>query len=86
VKSVDGPVIAAGGIDRLERIERLTEAGVHAFTIATAVFDGSLELPLGVRGVRRVVAAIAALACRGARPPLLGSLPDNRATRQHRVE
>lgn len=67
VKSVDGPVIAAGGIDRLERIELLTRAGVHAFTIGTAVFDGSLEQPLGVRGVRDVVAAIAGLVGEGSR-------------------
>jgi hypothetical protein len=36
-----GHIICAGSINSRERIRALREAGVHAFTIGTAVFDGS---------------------------------------------
>jgi 4-hydroxythreonine-4-phosphate dehydrogenase len=39
VSAVDVPVIAAGGIDRPERVRSLAEAGVRAFTVGSAVFE-----------------------------------------------
>jgi hypothetical protein len=42
VDSAQGPVIAAGSVDREERIRALAGAGAWAFTIGGAVFDGVL--------------------------------------------
>jgi hypothetical protein len=42
VDSAQGPVIAAGSVDREERIRALAGAGAWAFTIGGAVFDGLL--------------------------------------------
>jgi hypothetical protein len=42
VDSARGPVIAAGSVDREERIRALARAGAWAFTIGGAVFDGVL--------------------------------------------
>jgi hypothetical protein len=41
VQAVDVPVIAAGSIDRAERVQAMLQAGVWGFTVGTAVFDGS---------------------------------------------
>jgi hypothetical protein len=41
VKAVSVPVIAAGSIDRAERVQAMRQAGVWAFTVGSAVFDGS---------------------------------------------
>lgn len=38
-----GELIVAGGIDKPARIRALAEAGVDAFTIGTAAFDGSFS-------------------------------------------
>jgi hypothetical protein len=40
VKAVGVPVIAAGSIDRPERVQAMRQAGVWAFTVGSAVFDG----------------------------------------------
>jgi len=42
VESAAGPVIAAGSVDREERIRALADAGAWAFTIGGAVFEGRL--------------------------------------------
>jgi len=42
VDSTSIPVIAAGSVDSLERIQALAERGVWGFTIGTAVLDGKL--------------------------------------------
>jgi phosphoribosylformimino-5-aminoimidazole carboxamide ribonucleotide (ProFAR) isomerase len=34
------PVIAAGSVDSVQRIQALTDRGVWAFTIGTAALDG----------------------------------------------
>ena len=41
VKAVSVPVIAAGSIDSAERVQVMRQAGVWAFTVGSAVFDGS---------------------------------------------
>lgn len=41
VKAVSVPVIAAGSIDSAERVQAMRQAGVWAFTVGSAVFDGS---------------------------------------------
>lgn len=41
VKAVSVPVIAAGSIDSAERVQAMRQAGAWAFTVGSAVFDGS---------------------------------------------
>jgi CheY-like chemotaxis protein len=38
--SVSKPVIAAGSVDSLERIETLSRLGIWGFTVGSAIFDG----------------------------------------------
>lgn len=40
-RAVSVPVIAAGSIDSAERVKAMRQAGVWAFTVGSAVFDGS---------------------------------------------
>ncbi|MGL4232527.1 MAG: 4-hydroxythreonine-4-phosphate dehydrogenase [Casimicrobium sp.] len=40
VQAVSKPVIAAGSIDRPERVLAMREAGARAFTVGSALFDG----------------------------------------------
>lgn len=40
VQAVDVPVIAAGSIDRESRVKAMRDAGVWAFTVGSAVFEG----------------------------------------------
>jgi NAD(P)H-dependent flavin oxidoreductase YrpB (nitropropane dioxygenase family) len=40
VTAVSVPVIAAGSVDSVQRIQALTDRGVWAFTIGTAALDG----------------------------------------------
>jgi hypothetical protein len=42
VEASAGPVIAAGSVDSIERIQMLNRSGVWGFTIGGAVFDGKL--------------------------------------------
>ena len=42
VEAASGPVIAAGSVDREERIRALAAAGAWAFTIGGAIFEGRL--------------------------------------------
>lgn len=60
VKAVSVPVIAAGSIDSAARVQAMRQAGAWAFTVGSAVFDGSfLDEPvpqqidriLGLNGV-----------------------------------
>jgi tryptophan synthase alpha subunit len=41
VQAVTVPVIAAGSIDSAERVQAMRQAGAWAFTVGSAVFDGS---------------------------------------------
>lgn len=41
VGAVGVPVIAAGSVDSVEKIRRLSDAGVWGFTVGSAVFDGA---------------------------------------------
>jgi hypothetical protein len=41
VAAVSVPVIAAGSIDRVARIKEMQNAGVWAFTVGSAIFDGA---------------------------------------------
>jgi hypothetical protein len=43
------PVIVAGSIDRMERIEAVVRAGAAAFTVGTAAFEGSFPCAAGLR-------------------------------------
>lgn len=48
VEAVKLPVIAAGSIDSEQRVQAMREAGVWAFTVGSAVFDGDFLLePVG---------------------------------------
>jgi hypothetical protein len=55
-----GPVIAAGSVDSLERIETLRDIGVWGFTIGGAIFDGKFAGAPSVRAqIKTVLAATA---------------------------
>jgi len=59
-----GYIICAGSIDSRERIRALRQAGAHAFTIGTAVFDGSYSSRKGdiLSQIRAVLGDAAELA------------------------
>jgi hypothetical protein len=44
VEAVELPVIAAGSIDRASRIAAMRKAGVWAFTVGSALFDGAFPV------------------------------------------
>ena len=50
VAATDLPVICAGSVDSVERIQALDRAGAWAFTIGTAALDGVLVEGLPLRG------------------------------------
>jgi hypothetical protein len=54
-----GPVIAAGSVDSLERIETLRRIGVWGFTIGGAIFEGRFEGAPSVRAQIETVLAAA---------------------------
>ena len=56
VDAVDIPVIAAGDVDRPERVRALAEAGVYGFTVGSAAFDG--RFPTGGSGLNAQLLAI----------------------------
>lgn len=43
------PVVVAGSLDRLERLEAVAAAGARAFTIGTAIFEGAFPCAPGLR-------------------------------------
>lgn len=49
VAASGGPVIAAGSVDSVERIDALAAAGAWAYTIGGAIFDGRLPAGPAVR-------------------------------------
>lgn len=49
VSAASGPVVAAGSVDSMERIQALTDAGAWAFTIGGAIFDRKLPAGPSVR-------------------------------------
>jgi hypothetical protein len=60
VDAASGPVIAAGSVDSLERIEMLKHSGVWGFTIGGAIFDDRLPgAPSRRAQIQAVLAAIA---------------------------
>jgi hypothetical protein len=60
VEASSGPVIAAGSVDSLERIQTLNHSGVWGFTIGGAVFDGRLPVAPSRRAqIEAVLRAIA---------------------------
>lgn len=60
-----GPVIAAGSVDSLERIQALVDIGVWGFTIGGAIFDGRFAgAPSIPRQIDTVLAAVAAASAR----------------------
>jgi hypothetical protein len=60
VGASSGPVIAAGSVDSIERIQTLARIGVWGFTIGGAIFEG--RLPAGPSVRDQLAAAIAAAA------------------------
>jgi hypothetical protein len=60
VEASSGPVIAAGSVDSMERIETLKRSGVWGFTIGGAVFDG--VLPGGPSRRAQIEAVLRAIA------------------------
>ena len=49
VDASSGPVVAAGSVDSMERIQALTDAGAWGFTIGGAIFDRKLPAGPSVR-------------------------------------
>ena len=45
VASVDVPVVVAGSISSLERVQRVSRLGAWAFTVGSALFDGQFGSP-----------------------------------------
>ncbi|MGW1616879.1 hypothetical protein ACWCQZ_47390 [Streptomyces sp. NPDC002285] len=58
VAAVNVPVLAAGSVDRTERIKALRGAGVWGYTIGTAVLDGSMHIDAASHGVEDLLAAV----------------------------
>jgi hypothetical protein len=56
--AVDKPVVIAGSIDRIERIDAVRRACAHAFTVGTAAIDGAF--PADAPGLAGQLAAIQA--------------------------
>jgi len=62
VDSATGPIIAAGSVDSVERIEALASAGAWAFTIGGAIFDRRLPAGDTIREQVECALAMAAAA------------------------
>lgn len=60
VAASSGPVIAAGSVDSVERIQALGRLGVWGFTIGGAIFEGRLPAGPSVREQLQVAIAAAA--------------------------
>jgi hypothetical protein len=59
-----GPVIAAGSVDSIARIQGLDRLGVWAFTVGSAIFENQFPAPASVR--EQVAAVLAAAGARAA--------------------
>ena len=62
VEAVDVPVIAAGSIDRAVRAQAMLRAGAWAFTVGSAVFDGSFlaePVPQQIDNILRLEGVVA---------------------------
>jgi len=46
-KAIDGTLLVAGGVSSRDQVQALAAAGVDAFTVGSAVFDGSFAPHLG---------------------------------------
>lgn len=62
VEAVDGPVIAAGSVDSMTRIQALADAGAWGFTIGGAIFDQQLPAGPSVREQVECALALTAVA------------------------
>ncbi|EWM10666.1 hypothetical protein [Kutzneria sp. 744] len=60
VKAVDIPVLAAGSVDRVERIDRLRKARVWGFTVGTAILDGTFRIDTPHRTIEGLLVAVLA--------------------------
>ena len=58
VEAVDMPVLAAGSVDRVERIEALRRANVWGFTVGTAILDGTFRIDAPQRTVEGLLSAV----------------------------
>jgi hypothetical protein len=62
VRAVNLPVIAAGSIDRAARVQAMRRAGAWAFTVGSAVFDGSFlsePVPQQIDNILRIEGVVA---------------------------
>jgi hypothetical protein len=62
VRAVNVPVIAAGSIDRADRVQAMRRAGAWAFTVGSAVFDGSFlaePVPQQIDNILRLEGVVA---------------------------
>jgi hypothetical protein len=55
LEAVDIPVLAAGSIDRLERVRAVCDAGVWGFTVGSALFEGKFVTNLLQQQIRSLV-------------------------------
>jgi hypothetical protein len=55
VQAVHRPVIAAGSIDRAERVRAVCDAGAWGFTVGTALFEGKFATGFFKRQIRSLV-------------------------------
>jgi len=44
VKTVNIPVIAAGGISSIEDIKRIKDTGVYGVVVGKAIYEGKIEI------------------------------------------
>ncbi|MES4904121.1 MULTISPECIES: hypothetical protein [unclassified Streptomyces] len=58
VAAVDVPVLAAGSVDRAERIAALRAAGVWGFMVGTAVLNGDFRIDAASRRVEDLLRAV----------------------------
>ena len=55
VEAISVPVLAAGSIDRPERVRAVCEAGVWGFTVGTALFEGKFVTNLLQQQIRLLI-------------------------------
>jgi hypothetical protein len=58
VAAIDVPVIAAGSVDRADRVRSLQLAGADAFTVGTALIDGTFEIEAPSKSLRDLARAV----------------------------
>ncbi len=53
VDAVDVPIVAAGGISRLEDIQKLAELGLEAVVVGRGLYEGTLDLAEAIKAAAR---------------------------------